>query len=987
MVTNLSSPTEKIACFRSLFRGRTDVYPRRFESRRTGRSGYQPACGNEWVRGICEKPRIKCSECPYQSWLPVADDTVRWHLEGRDALGQPFVMGVYPMLLDETCWFLALDFDGDGWKEDVKAFRASCSERAIPCALERSRSGNGAHLWLFFDEAIPAVLARKLGALLLTEAMERRPEIGLSSYDRLFPNQDTLPKGGFGNLIALPLQKAAREHGHTLFLGEKLEPLPDQWAYLSRLGRISRARVEDLVDVAEKNGRVIGVRVVPEDDFASNPWQAPPSRTKKLPITGPLPDAVTAVLSDQVYLPKTSLSPPIRNRLIRMAAFQNPEFYRAQAMRLPTFDKPRVIGCAEDFPEHLALPRGCMEEIATLFRSLGIEFHIDDQRQGGSAIDAKFQGDLRPRQREAVQAMASHETGVLAATTAFGKTVVAAWLIAQRGVNTLILVHRQQLMEQWVERLSTFLGIQPKQIGRLGGGRRKLRGTIDVALLQSVVRKDAVDDRVANYGHVIVDECHHLPARSFELIMRRARARFVIGLSATVVRKDGHHPIVFMQCGPVRYRVDAKGQAAQRPFVHNVIVRPTGFRPAGDPDPDVRFEFQRLCDEMMRDDRRNELICADLAESLREGRYPLVLTERTEHLDLLAARIAQHPNMGEDRVIALRGAMGKRRLAAAMSALRDPSRDGSRVVLATGRFVGEGFDDPKLDTLFVTMPLSWRGTVAQYVGRLHRLWDGKLEVRVYDYADLDIPMLSRMFDRRCAGYEAAGYSIYVPASALPGWPQEVPLPVSPDWKRDYAASVRRLLRDGIHADLARLFANAAREISASDGTSNRARSASEAFLFQRLESLPQTAGQFRLNAELPISFCQRGVMEVDFVCEERRLAIEIDGAQHLGDVDAWRRDRRKDALLEQHGYFVMRFLAADIGKRLDEVLDSIMAVMAMRERQNRGQRGGPSRALVAECQPIFRRAVGLSQLLCDPDVKSLHRNAAPSSSIESDTAG
>jgi superfamily II DNA or RNA helicase/very-short-patch-repair endonuclease len=935
-VTSASTPADKIALFRSLFRGREDVYPRRFESRKTGKAGYAPACANEWVRGICEKPKVKCGECPHRRFLPVTDEVIRWHLSGRDDLGRDFVMGGYPMLLDETCLFLAVDFDKESWQADAGAFVETCRTLDVPVALERSRSGNGAHVWFFFAEAVSASVARKLGSHILTETMERRPDLGLDSYDRLFPNQDTLPKGGFGNLIALPLQKTARERGNSVFLDEQLNPHPDQWAFLSSIQRISRARVEALAREAETRGRVVGVRMAIAEDDDDAPWTALPSRRRKEPaIAGPLPESIEMVLADQIYVPKENLPPALRNRLVRLAAFQNPEFYRAQAMRLPTYDKPRIIHCAEDHAKHIGLPRGCMEEASELLDSLKIKLIVRDERRAGTPLELSFHGALRPEQQVAAEAMLRHETGVLSATTAFGKTVLAAWLIAQRGVNTLVLVHRQQLLEQWVERLATFLGLPAKQVGRFGGGRKRLTGALDVALVQSLVRKDVVDDRVADYGHIVVDECHHLSAHSFELVARRAKARFFTGLSATVARKDGHHPIIFMQCGPVRHRVDARQQAVMRPFTHSVLVRPTGFRDetsishsakceTGDP----RQEFQQLYDALWRDEKRNAMICADVLGAVREGRSPLVLTERTEHLELLAERLS-----GEAaEVIALRGGMGRKALQEALDrvAMQNPQGSRGRIILATGRFIGEGFDDPRLDTLFLALPVSWRGTVAQYVGRLHRLHEGKREVRVYDYADLNVKMFANMFDRRCRGYESLGYTVLLPASALPGWPVEVPLPIEPEWKQHYAASVQRLIRDGVDVPLANLFVHAARSPSPEAEGAARARSASEAFLYRRLQTLGATAGRFRLNAELSIPFDNRGMMEVDLLSADARLVIELDGAQHLGDADAYRRDRRKDALLQRHGYLVLRFLAEDAGKQLDYVLDTIQAALASR---------------------------------------------------------
>jgi superfamily II DNA or RNA helicase/very-short-patch-repair endonuclease len=925
-VDQTSSSQAKIALFRSLFRGRDDVYPRRFESRKTGRSGYAPACANEWVRGVCEKPRIKCAECPNRRFLLVTDDVIRWHLSGHDGEGQPFVAGVYPLLQDETCFFLAVDFDKVGWREDAAAFLEACRHLDLPAALERSRSGRGAHVWFFFEEAIPATLARRLGSHVLTETMERRPDIGLDSYDRLFPNQDTMPQGGVGNLIALPLQRAARKQDNTVFIDHALVPWPDQWAFLASIRKIGRAQVEVIAEDAERRGRILGVRLPPQDDGETEPWTAPPSRRREAPIVGELPATLEVVLSNQIYVPKQDLNPGLRNRLLRLAAFQNPEFYKAQAMRLSTYDKPRVIACAEDLAHHIGLPRGCLDDVRKTLTDLGIRMAIRDERGDGSPLELSFQGELRREQRTAADAMLRHETGVLAATTAFGKTVVAAWLIAKRSVNALVLVHRRQLLDQWVERLSTFLGVPAKSIGRIGGGRSRPTGRVDVGIIQSLVRKGVVADLVADYGHVIIDECHHLSAHSFEQVARQAKARFVLGLSATVARKDGHHPIIFMQCGPVRHQVNARAQAASRPFEHFVLVQPTAFQQSRSPDPDTCIEFHTLYQELIDDEMRTRRICEDVIDAVRNSRSPLILTERNDHLDSLERELATRV----DHVVVLRAGMGKKQRQAVSERLAAIPRHEGRVILATGKYVGEGFDDPRLDTLFLTLPVSWRGTVAQYAGRLHRLYDGKREVRIYDYADLNVPMLARMFDRRCRGYEAIGYTILLPASAIPGWPADVVLPSDPVWKRDYSGSVRRLIRDGVDAPLATLFVHTARPMPEDAEGAARARSASEAFLYRRLNTLAETKGRFRLNVALPITFDGFGTLEVDLLCADARLAIELDGGQHLGDPVAYRRDRRKDQLLQENGYFALRFLVEDVGKELDAVLDAILRVLARR---------------------------------------------------------
>ena len=744
--------------FRSLFRGRDDVFPRRWENPKTGKTGYAPACHNEWVRGICEKPRIKCSNCPNQAFVAVADEVVRSHLQGTDLANprraEPFVAGVYPLMTDETCWFLAADFDKQCWQRDAQAFLATCRDKGVPTALERSRSGNGGHVWIFFSEPVPASEARRLGAHLVTETMERCPDVGFESYDRFFPSQDTTPVGGFGNLIALPLQNGPRQDGNSVFVDENLQPYEDQWAFLSSLRRMSRAEVANLVVQASASGRIIGVRL-PLDDDDEEPWIAPPSRRKaEPPIIGVIPEKVEVVLGNQVYIDRSVLPPPLVNRLIRLAAFQNPEFYAAQAMRLSTFGKPRVISCAELFAKHIALPRGCLDTAVDLLIASGIQPDVRDERCGGKPLGTRFLGTLTTEQQAAVDALMAHDTGVLAATTAFGKTVVASNLIAERNTNTLVLVHRQQLLDQWVARLRAFLDIDADRIGVIRGGRKRPTGVIDVANIQSLVRKGEVSDLVADYGHLVVDECHHLSAVSFEAVARAAKAKYVLGLSATVTRKDGHHPIIFMQCGPIRYRVDARKQAAARPFSHRVIVKKTMFR-AERQKPDALGSIQELYGLLARDETRNEMIFDDILTALEAGRSPVVITERKDHLQAIADRLARFAK----NVIVLKGGMRAKQRHEATETLASVADGEERVIVATGRYLGEGFDDARLDTLFLTMPISWRGTLAQYAGRLHRLHAAKREVLIYDYVDADEPMLAKMAARREAGYRTLGYDV------------------------------------------------------------------------------------------------------------------------------------------------------------------------------------------------------------------------------------
>jgi len=741
-VTNQSSEQEKIALFRSLFRGREDVYPLRFESKKTGKQGYQPACGNEWVLGLCHKPKIKCIDCDNQAFLPVNEVVVRNHLMGRDTSalsGKDFTVGVYPLLLNNTCWFLAIDFDKESWQEDVTVFIETCQMYDVPIALERSRSGNGGHTWIFFTEPLKAKTARDLGTFLLTKTMERRPEIGLASYDRLFPNQDILPKGGFGNLIALPLQKKPREDGNSVFVDERFEPFRDQWAFLSSIRCMRGTEVEEVIGEETDSKDLMGIDQVLTEEHS--PWELSPSRKKKSnKITGPLPEKLELIFSDQIYLDKEALTPPLQNRLVRLAAFQNPEFYRAQAMRFSTFNIPRVIICAEDFPTHIGIPRGCLDDVIELLESSNIRVEITDKRFTGNSIDFSFQGQLHAEQQAATEALLKNDTGVLAATTAFGKTVIAIYLLAQRNVPTLILVHRHQLMDQWKAHLISFLGLSSKEVGQIGGGTRKPTGIVDIAMIQSLYKKGEVDDIVGEYGYVIVDECHHVSARSFELVVRRSKAKYVTGLSATVARKDGQHPIIFMQCGPVRHHVDPRTQAAKRSFGHRVLVRKTNFKFDSEITGDWQPKIHEIYQALMADDDRNALIASDILKAVEEKRFPIVLTERREHLNRLFELL--HPKI--QNTIVMKGGMGKRQREHA-KALLDNIADGEpRIILATGRFIGEGFDDHQLDTLFLTLPISWRGTLTQYVGRLHREHAQKDEVIIYDYFDENIAMLERM---------------------------------------------------------------------------------------------------------------------------------------------------------------------------------------------------------------------------------------------------
>ncbi|MGC9965028.1 MAG: DEAD/DEAH box helicase family protein [Syntrophobacteraceae bacterium] len=747
-------PADKIRIFMSLFKGREDLYAKRWESM-DGRSGYAPVCLNEWKAGLCGKPEIKCAFCKYRSYAPLDEKVIETHLRGN------LVVGIYPLGQDEKCRFLAMDFDKDGWQKDVSTLRDVCTAFAVPVAIERSRSGHGAHAWFFFADSISAGLARKFGSALLTYAMSERHQIKFKSYDRFFPNQDTMPKGGFGNLIALPLQKAAREKGNSVFIDERFHPYENQWEFLAQIRRLSEEEIGALISKL-CHGSELG-ELKQDDEEPIKPWEA---RQRKLPCHD-FPKVMQLVKANMLYIGKSGISQRSLNALKRLAAFKNPEFYRAQAMRMSTYGKPRIISCAEETQEYVCLPRGCETDLATLLGEAGVEIEWSDKTYQGRSIKVAFNGMLREDQDLAAVAMLRHDCGVLSAATAFGKTVIAAKLIAERKTNTLILTHRQQLLSQWMVKLEEFLDIDEELpaaakkrgrklrqglIGQIGAGRENPSGIIDVAIMQSLTSGAKVKECVKDYGMVIIDECHHVPAFSFEQILKSVRAKYIYGLTATPVRRDGHHPIIFMYCGPVRYRADARKEAEKRPFDHYVIPRFTGFRTPVDRE-EQDMSIQEFYSRIVTDELRNQQIADDVIKSHENGGNALILTERTAHVELLAAKLREKI----PEVMVLTGGMGRKETGNVLAKIAETPARGPLTLVATGRYIGEGFDEPRLDTLFLAMPISWRGTLQQYAGRLHRLFENKKEVRIYDYVDIHVRTLEKMYWKRIAGYAAIGY--------------------------------------------------------------------------------------------------------------------------------------------------------------------------------------------------------------------------------------
>jgi superfamily II DNA or RNA helicase len=738
------STAEKVTLFRRLFRGRTDVYPVRWESKTSGKSGYTPACANEWRVGVCEKPRIKCSDCDHRLLIPLSDAVIYDHLAGAHTVG------IYPLLDDDTCHFLAVDFDEAEWQQDAQAFVQSCYELGVPAALEISRSGRGAHVWVFFDGRVSARDARRLGTAVISHTCARTRQLELASYDRLFPNQDTMPKGGFGNLIALPLQKHARESDRSVFVDTALRPYQDQWAFLASIDPMAPHDIEPTILRATGGAHPLDVTFIDDEDLAT-PWRRETCTSRKL--AGAMPAALTVTLANLIYFEKSALPQALANRLIRLAAFQNPEFYRAQAMRMSVWDKPRVIGSAENYPQHIALPRGCLEAAQALLKDNGIRCDLRDERCIGERVAVDFVGDLRPDQQRAAAAMLQHDSGVLCAPTAFGKTVTAAAIIARRGVNTLVLVHRTELLKQWHERLQAFLGVGKDVVGTIGGGKVKPTGRIDIAVMQSLSRQGEVNALVENYGQVIVDECHHVGAASFDAILKRTKAKFVLGLTATPIRRDGQQPIIFMQCGPIRHTA---ARPASAPHDLEVVPRSRSSRI----DLPITAGIQDVFRHLAADLARTAAIATEVTAAFQQGRKVLVLTERTEHLDAIRSALAsQVPH-----IFVLHGRMSRKQRAALIAALDALAPEVPRILLATGKLVGEGFDHPPLDTLVLAMPVSWKGTLQQYAGRLHREHASKSDVRIIDFVDTGHPALLRMWDKRQRGYRAMGYRMGVDGS-------------------------------------------------------------------------------------------------------------------------------------------------------------------------------------------------------------------------------
>jgi len=728
------TPEQKVEIFADLFKGRNDIYATRWENAK-GRNGYGLACDNEWKSGVCAKPKVKCGECPNQKFKPITKQTIYDHLSGK------IIVGLYPLCKDSSSHLLAIDFDKSDWRESIQAISKACSTNDIPHAVEISRSGNGAHLWVFFSEAISAKTIRQLGFFILDKAMEIQPSLSFESYDRLFPNQDSMPNGGFGNLIALPLQLKSRNKGFSLFVDEQLMPYPDQWNFLANIKRFSLNQVLKLTGAYQS--------ISTKEAFElTDPWDTT-SKPNLNSVIPKCPAAIELTLANHIYIPMDSLPSALLTNLKRVASFSNPIFFKTQAMRFSTHGIPRYISCTHIENGYLSLPRGCLDDVFSLLTHQKISVTFNEQRTNGQPLNQiKFLGTLRGDQQNAVDVMASHDTGILHAPTAFGKTVAAIGLITKRKVNTLILTHSRQLLDQWKERILSFTsGID---VGVYGGGKKNPTGQVDIATYQSLIdkRDNSISALTREYGQVIIDECHHISAPRYEMVINEINAKYVHGLTATPDRQDGHQKIMFMIAGPVRHKVisDHGKNFTQTVHIKQVESLPPSELTETDKRPHIASVYQWI----MENDERNQQIISDVIDAVNAGRNPLLLTERREHAQVLLNALEAN----KLSAVILRGAMRAKERDDANEKLKH-----AQVIVATGKYIGEGFDLPRLDTLFLTMPISWKGSLTQYAGRIHRQSEGKFDTVIYDYVDTELPMLKRMFNKRSKSYKTMGYEI------------------------------------------------------------------------------------------------------------------------------------------------------------------------------------------------------------------------------------
>lgn len=769
--------TDKIASdfFMMFCRGRKDVYDLRYTNPKTGKNGYYSQCFNRWDRGchIQKKDGVRCKDCELRAYKPVTLPLIKAHMNGTDPNGND-VVAIYPMLENNLCQLLVFDFDNhakgaeqedyanidDGWKEEINALRRICKNLDVDAVVERSRSGRGAHLWIFFKEMVPARLARRFGFALLEKGAESVNLKSFKYYDRMIPTQDALPEGGLGNVIALPLQGMALKSGNSAFIDENWNAYEDQLNVLAGTRRLTRQGIEDYLSLWYSTGSTS------EDNGTDAPWD------KNSEIeAGSVKGVVRIVLADRIYIDSTGMSNKTKRQLRRMATFSNKQYFQNQAMDMPNYDESRFIYLGSDEGKYIVLPRGLREEILKKFDNAGISYKIEDKRTKGQELNISFRGELRESQIPAVETMLENETGILHAATAFGKTVVCCDMIARRGISTLILVDRADLMNQWIKRLEEFLDIDEELpeyqtktgrtrkrkslIGNLQGAHDTLTGIVDVAMIRSLKKKDGFHPKLKEYAQVYFDECHHAASDSAIEVLQEINAKYVYGVTATPKRGDGKEKINEFLLGPIRYRFTAKDRAEEQNINHLVYPR---FTRTVKPHHLSKTPYGNDAYELIRNnDVRDEQIIRDVADCVQAGRTPVVLTKYVDHAKKLSERLKTYA----DRLILLTGANGTKARRAQVEELNKVDDSDSLILVGTGSLLGEGFDFPRLDTLFMATPVSGENVVEQYVGRLNRDYDGKENVIVYDYVDSHIPKFDKMYSARMKAYKKIGYELCV----------------------------------------------------------------------------------------------------------------------------------------------------------------------------------------------------------------------------------